>query len=114
MDLMFPVTLGQSLELTLSEVGLSDKFDYLPHELSIGEQQRVAIARTLAKNPDLILADEPTGNLDTETGNKIIELLLRYSSSNGASLILVTHANFPIEMMDSVYELENGILSIIS
>ena len=75
----------------LGEVGLEGRADHLPSQLSGGEQQRVAIARALAKNPRVILADEPTGNLDTTTGNDVIELLSGLAGRHGTTIIVATH-----------------------
>jgi putative ABC transport system ATP-binding protein len=80
----------RSLSL-LGEVGLDERSDHLPSELSGGEQQRVAIARALAKEPTVILADEPTGNLDSKTGNDIIELLTRLAEQHETTVIVATH-----------------------
>jgi cell division transport system ATP-binding protein len=77
-------------EEVLNRVGLATKGFKYPHELSGGEQQRVAIARALVNDPDLILADEPTGNLDPETSDKIIELLIEISN-NGRAILMATH-----------------------
>ena len=75
----------------LSVVGLKDKMKLFPKELSGGEQQRVALARAFAPNPRLILADEPTGNLDEQTGEQVIELMFELNRETGTTLILVTH-----------------------
>jgi putative ABC transport system ATP-binding protein len=81
----------QIASATLAEVGLSHRTSHFPAQLSGGEQQRVALARALAPSPKLILADEPTGNLDGKTGNQIIELLFETHRRRGATLVLVTH-----------------------
>jgi putative ABC transport system ATP-binding protein len=75
----------------LREVGLESRIDHFPAQLSGGEQQRVALARALAPAPRIILADEPTGNLDTRTGQQVVDLLFSLRRRHGATLVLVTH-----------------------
>lgn len=75
----------------LAEVGLDHRLDHYPVELSGGEQQRVAIARAFAARPGLILADEPTGNLDSHTGDQVIDMIFRLRAQTGATLVLITH-----------------------
>jgi putative ABC transport system ATP-binding protein len=83
-------TRERALEL-LGEVGLSDRADHLPQQLSGGEQQRVAIARALSVEPRVVLADEPTGNLDSATGGEIIELLANMAAEHGSTIVVATH-----------------------
>jgi len=91
----------------LSRVGLGDRLDHLPQELSGGQRQRVAIARALASDPDLILADEPTGNVDTETGAEIMSLL-REANDRGNAIMLVTHERRIAEHADRIVNLRDG------
>ena len=93
----------------IEQVGLSNRTTHYPNELSGGEQQRVAIARALANNPDFILADEPTGNLDTEN-EKIIFNLFKELSSQGKGIFVVSHNNSIIDYADKVYYMKDGIL----
>lgn len=94
----------------LEEVGLGDRGDSYPDRLSGGEQQRVAIARALAHEPMLILADEPTGNLDYETGRSILEMLNDLVRENGRTIILATHDRDICKYADRVVELKGGKL----
>ena len=92
----------------LEEVGLSDHLKNFPAELSGGEQQRVSIARALAKNPKIILCDEPTGALDSETGAKVLKLLLKMAKNYGKTIIIVTHNQNIAKMADTVIRVKNG------
>ena len=92
----------------LGEVGLAPRVDHFPAELSGGEQQRVAIARALSRKPRLILADEPTGNLDGKTGRQIVDLLFGLRQRIGATLILVTHDERLAAMTDRVIRMADG------
>jgi putative ABC transport system ATP-binding protein len=92
----------------LDEVGLSERGHHYPSQLSGGEQQRVAIARALANDPPLLLADEPTGNLDSATGRHIIELLLEINRSRGTTLVLVTHDPELAAVADAAIALKDG------
>lgn len=96
----------------LNTVGLSDRLSHRPHQLSGGEQQRVAIARAVIRGPKLLLADEPTGNLDSATGESILRLLLQLGESHHMSLLLVTHNTDLMGAMHRRLELKNGILPI--
>ena len=87
-------------ENLLSKMGLSERISHRPAELSGGEQQRVAIARGLANRPRLILADEPTGNLDEKTGNEVMDVLLSLSKEEGISALIATHNNELADRMD--------------
>ena len=92
----------------LDEVGLSDRGHHYPSQLSGGEQQRVAIARALANDPAIVLADEPTGNLDSTTGRHIMDLLLGVHRSRQTTLILVTHDHGLASLADARLELRDG------
>jgi putative ABC transport system ATP-binding protein len=92
----------------LQEVGLTDRGHHYPSQLSGGEQQRVALARALANNPAIVLADEPTGNLDTTNGHHILELLREIHRSRGTTLVLVTHDAELAAMADERMVLKDG------
>lgn len=92
----------------LDAVGLSHRADHYPAQMSGGEQQRVALARALAPEPDILLADEPTGNLDGSNGQAIMDLLFGLSDKKGATLVLVTHAPNLAERCDRVVQLRDG------
>jgi putative ABC transport system ATP-binding protein len=92
----------------LADVGLSDRGHHYPSHLSGGEQQRVAIARALANDPPVVLADEPTGNLDSGTGRQVIELLMNVNRQHGRTLVLVTHDNDLAAMADEIIALRDG------
>lgn len=97
-----------SPEVVLKQVGLSDRMDNFPSQLSGGEQQRVSIARALAKNPQFILCDEPTGALDYVTGKEILSLLSHASKKENKTVIIVTHNSALSEMGDHLLRIKNG------
>jgi putative ABC transport system ATP-binding protein len=92
----------------LNSVGLEDRLDHYPVQLSGGEQQRVALARAFARKPPILLADEPTGNLDTSTGKKIIDLLIQLHREQNNTMVLVTHNALLAERADRVIALQDG------
>ena len=94
----------------LEAVGLAGRANHLPMELSGGEQQRAALARALMNHPDLVLADEPTGNLDSVTGGQVLEFLFALTRGEGRTLILVTHNIAVARLCDRVLELKDGCL----
>lgn len=100
----------QPLEVdeVLRLVGLEDRADHFPSQLSGGEQQRVAIARALAKNPDLVLCDEPTGALDYETGKKVLKLLIELRRQTGKTVVVITHNVAIADVADRVIRMRSG------
>jgi putative ABC transport system ATP-binding protein len=94
----------------LAGVGLADRSGSYPDRLSGGEQQRVAVARALAHDPLLVLADEPTGNLDLETGLQVLEILDRLTRQAGKTMIMVTHSQEVVGLADRVFRVDNGCL----
>lgn len=106
--------INNRIEQVLSDVGMSDKKDKYPHELSGGEQQRIAIARAVLNTPKVIIADEPTGNLDPETANNIVELLRKITES-GTSVIMSTHNISMLKKYPGIiYKCEDGSLTNIT
>ena len=97
----------KSIEL-LTLVGLGDRVRHKPLELSGGQQQRVAVARSLANDPAIVLADEPTGNLDTKTGLEIINLLKRLNEENGVTIITATHDTKMLDVSDRIFYMADG------
>jgi len=95
-------------EYLLEKVGLSGRINHKPTELSGGEQQRVAVARALITSPKIVLADEPTGNLDSVTGEKVYDLMLELNREFNTSLIVATHSRKLIDKMDTVLEIVDG------
>ncbi len=118
-NVMLPLELDSSLSLNnsairdrakeaLSQVGLEPRINHLPTQLSGGEQQRVALARAFVSNPTILFADEPTGNLDSNTGNEIVDLLFEMQQQNNTTLILVTHDDELAKKCETHYRIENG------
>ena len=97
-------------EALLNDLGLGDRLDHLPLELSLGEQQRVAIARTLANEPALILADEPTADVDEQTAREIVDHLLGPVKENDVTLLIATHGIIPRDIADRVLWMKDGRL----
>lgn len=95
----------------LVDVGLEHRMNHYPTQLSGGEQQRVAIARAMAPEPEILFADEPTGNLDGKTGHNIIELIFALKKKNNATLILITHDQELAEKCDEILHIEDGLIT---
>ncbi len=115
-NVMLPGMIGRHLTReacakSLEAVGLGDRLNHLPPELSGGEQQRVAIARALTNDPDIIFADEPTGNLDSKTGDTIMDLLLGLAKERQKTLVVVTHDNNLAQRGDRTLRIVDGLLA---
>ena len=100
---------NMAMEL-LTAVGLKNRIFHYPHQLSGGEQQRVAIARSLISNPEILIADEPTGNLDKKNSEDVIKLLFQLKQDFGSTLILVTHDKSVAQLCDRIIKLDNGLI----
>ena len=117
-NVMLPLILDKQLrakaseraEVMLERVGLSQRSDHLPEELSGGENQRLAIARSLVFSPPILLADEPTGNLDSKTGEAILELIRRINREEGCTVVMVTHNSAAAGYGDRVIHLSDGLI----
>lgn len=101
----------QSAMEALDKVGLADRAEHFPHQLSGGESQRVAIARAMAPRPKIVLADEPSGNLDAKTGDFVMKMIFDVCKENSSALILVTHDNDLANLCDKIYELKDKKLA---
>lgn len=103
--------LHQKAEVMLHKVGLGHRLRHRPIQMSGGEQQRVAIARALVKSPQVVLADEPTGQLDSRTGEEVFRILRELQHEFGTTLVVVTHDRRFIQPQDVVFEIEDGLLT---
>ena len=101
-------------EEMLKLVGLEDRMSHRPSEMSGGEQQRIAIARALINDPKIVLADEPTGNLDTSTGGEIVQLMKRLNKEKGQTFIVVTHDPAIAETADQIVHLRDGMIQRVN
>lgn len=100
----------QQAQQALEAVGLGERLHHHPNELSGGEQQRVAIARALVNDPSIVMADEPTGNLDTKSGDEVMELLLQLNKERGTTLIIITHDPEIAEQTQRVIHIRDGLV----
>jgi lipoprotein-releasing system ATP-binding protein len=96
----------------LNTVGLNERLDHKPAELSGGEQQRVAVARALANNPGIIFADEPTGNLDSINSEEIHKLIINHKTKFGLTFVIVTHNQNLVDLADQIYEIKDGQIAL--
>jgi len=101
-------TASQKAAELLEAVGMQERINHKPAELSGGEQQRVAVARALANDPDIILADEPTGNLDSENSEAVHQILINLRDQMGKTFVIVTHNTGLVNLADKVYEMKDG------
>lgn len=106
-----PKAANDRAELMLERVGLKTRLTHLPDELSGGEQQRVAIARALANHPRIILADEPTGDLDTKTGKEVVGIMFEAAKKENASVLAVTHDPVVADRAEKLFEMRDGQIS---
>lgn len=102
----------ENLRRLIETLGLGERLHHLPSELSGGQQQRVAIARSLINMPDILFADEPTGNLDRANADEVLELLLKIREEMGQTLVMVTHDMKIAERADRIFRMDNGVLSL--
>lgn len=120
-NVLMPALISYGLQVTgyrlrehalnlLKKVGLEERISHFPNQLSGGEQQRVAIVRALINNPKILLCDEPTGNLDSKTGEEIISLIKKINQEEKMSVVLVTHNLELAKVADSIYHLKDGVL----
>ena len=100
------------LSLIVKKLGLEKRINHYPHELSGGERQRVSIGRAIINSPDIILADEPTGNLDNKNANKVFDLFLELAEELGTSIVLVTHDLSLAKKMSKIYNLTQGKITV--
>ena len=113
-NIVFPILLDKKkpdrgyVEMLAEELGIKDRLSHLPHQLSGGQQQRVAIARALAHKPTVILADEPTGNLDQESGQEVLKLFLACHEKFGQTIVMVTHDPDIGALADQILNIEDG------
>ena len=109
-NIIMPLLLKQLTEL----LGIQGRLEHLPHELSGGQQQRVAIARALIAKPDVIFADEPTGNLDSKSGGEVMELLQNVWKKMGKVLVVITHDSRIARMADRQFQIVDGLLAEVT